>query len=398
MLNMQLSKLMKAMCIVCFILFAVDFLGIGWYIFGVTSMFAVAYYIIAKKNIMIDAQFMWVIFLGVANFAIMFVHSDASIIIKTVKYLMSPIFGYLIGVTVASERKKGDSIVKVYMIAVIPYFIHGILNLLIFDGEIGWEREIPDFWNGELWKATLACTYFAIAAPLGFLALVSKRVWKKLAYLFFTVYAIYACIITASRSVIYITLIVILMEFVLYMLERKPVHRAPMHRSTNKKVKVLLQFLLVIGLVMFLLARNMDSLSSTEFFRRMTKLDASDEPRIHLFKNIIFNTIYYPFGDMPYPYSHNTWLDFLRESGWITFICFSIITVIAIRHIIMIYKDKFMSQEYRLAVVAMMTALLIDMFVEPILDGAAILFCLFFYFLGVNKVYVKEAQRRKKNG
>lgn len=393
MLNVQLSKIVKALYIFCFVLFAVDFLGVGWYIFGVASVFAVAYYIIAKKDIIIDAQFMWVVFLAMANFAIMFVHSDANIIIKTVKYLMSPIFGYLIGMTMASERKKDDSIIKIYMIAVIPYFIHGVLNIIMYEGIMNYERVVIDFWTGEVWMATLACTYFAMVAPLGFLALISKGIWKRLAYLFFTVYSIYACIITASRTVIYITVIVVLMELVLYLLERKPMDAQP-----NKKVKVFFGFLAVIAVAAIVLAQNMDSFSGTEFFRRMTKLDASDEPRIQLFKNIIFNAMYYPFGNMPYAYSHNTWLDFLRESGWITFVCFFIITVMTIRHIVLIYKDKNLAQEHRLAVVAMMSALLVDMFVEPVMDGAAILFCLFFYFIGVNKTFVKEAQRRKKNG
>jgi hypothetical protein len=132
----------------------------------------------------------------------------------------------------------------------------------------------------------------------------------------------------------------------------------------------------------------MSSLAETDLFRRFTTLDLEEEPRIQLFANIILNFWKYPFGNMPYFYSHNTWLDFLRESGWITFVIFCGITVISIKHLVKLYKRKSIAYENRLAVVAMMSALFLDMFVEPIMDGAAILFCLFFYFIGINSEIV----------
>ncbi len=389
--KIELSTAVKYAMIFCFLLFAVDALGYGWYIFGLAFCLMGLYLLISHKNLELNALFFWVALLAFSNFLIMFVHSNASLVTKIIKYLISPIGGYLIGLTLASTRKEKDSIIKLYFFAVIPYFIHGVLDLLIFDGFAGFEREIADFWTGELWKATLVCTYFAMTVPLFFLAFFTNKISKKIAYLFFTVASVYACIVTASRTVIFIGLIVTALIILLCIFGKKKAERK------NSRGIIIFQFLIIGAIVAVILSANIDALASTDFFNRMFESDMSEEPRIQLFKNIIDNAWMYPFGNMPYFYSHNTWLDFLRESGWITFAFFCVITVIVIRDIIRIYRDKELSQEHRIAVVAMMTALMLDMFVEPVMDGAAILFSLFFYFIGVNSRFAQEAKRRKKD-
>lgn len=375
------SELLKKLIILCFFLFAVDLLGMGWYIFGGTIGLLVIYMLLADKNLQLSPLFAWVTMLALSNFVIMSYHSNADIITKVIKYLLSPIGGYVIGMQFAKEEKDAGSIMKLYMYAVIPYLIHGILNIYFFEGYDEFERMVPDFWTGQKWNATLACTYFAMTVPLAFNALIAKGFFKKLLYFGATAISVYASIVTASRTVVIIGVIVILLELILFMSENK---------ITGKKIRIVTMFALIIAIISVVVFSNMDTFGNTDFFSRMFGSDVSEEPRIRLFMNIIENCWAYPFGNMPYFYSHNTWLDFLRESGWITFVCFVAITVICVKQLIMVYKNKNIKQEYRIAVVGMMTALLLDMFVEPMMDGAAILFCLFFYFLGVNSCYAKK--------
>ena len=379
MLTKSQNQLYLNILIFFFMLFAVDFLGYGWYIFGGVFALAILFLIKTNKRININTLLGWVILLAVSNFTILNYHLSSNIIVKVLKYLISPIGGCLIGILLARERKEA-SILKLYMYAVVPYLIHGILNLVIFKGFSGFERELADFWTGKMWKATLACTYFAMPAPLLFIAFLTKNKTKRLFYILSSALAVYACMITSSRSVLLIAGIVIVFEFFLYVKAGK---------MTSKKIKVLFAFLFVLAIVGIVIYSNMDSLSTTEFGQRMNRTDVKEEPRIQLFMNIIDNFWMYPFGNMPYFYSHNTWLDFLRESGWIPFICFMAITIVVIYHLIRIFKNKSISLEHRIAVVGMMTALLIDMFVEPMMDGAAILFCLFFYFAGINSQFIK---------
>ncbi len=386
------NGLSPKMIIFLFMMFAVDFNGLGWYIFAFAFASVVAYIFVSQKKIVITSQFVWIMLLAISNFMIMFFHSSRDIVTITLKYLISPFGGYLLGVvfTQTSFKKGQKSVILLYMCAVIPYFIHGLLNLLIFDGfsDYDFERNVIDFWTGEKWKATLACTYFAMTVPMCFFAFITKGILKKIFYLLLTVVSVYASIVTASRTVIYIGLIVILLEFLLYFKNLS---------SAGKRTKILLAFVVIITLAMFILIQNLDKLSSTQFFSRMTNSDVEEEPRIQLFKNIIFNCWQYPFGNMPYFYSHNTWLDFLRESGWITFFCFVVITIGAIKNIVLIYKNKSIDIKTRVAVIGMMSALMIDMFVEPMMDGSPILFCLFFYFLGVNDYCVQYYKRRLRN-
>ncbi len=386
MADIKLSTAVKAAMIFCFVLFAVDFLGMGWYIFGVASALMALYLIIKRKDIKLDSLFIWIAVLAASNYIIMFGYSNAGVIAKTIKYLVSPICAYLIGMLLAIERKKKDSIVKLYMIGILPYFMHGVLDLITFNGFSGYEREIADFWTGEMWKATLVCTFFAMTVPLMFIAFVTKGIYKRIGYILMTAVSVYACIVTASRTVIYIGVIVIALEFVLYLIESKKI-------NDKNRTKIILQLLFAFAVIAVIIALNANKLMETDFFRRLTSSDMDSEPRIKLFMNIILNCWKYPFGNMPYFYSHNTWLDFLRESGWITFFCFCVITVISVKHVVKIYKNKSIAFDHRLAVVAMMTALYMDMFVEPIMDGAAMLFCLFFYFMGINSHFANNGKR-----
>ncbi len=377
------NKFFKNLIILLFMLFSVDIFGMGWYIFGGAVGLLIIYMLMVDKKLTLSPLFAWVTLLALTNFLILNYHSNADIVTKVIKYLLSPIGAFVLGTQLAKDEEEANGIMKLYMIAVIPYLIHGILNISIFNGFDEYERMVTDYWTGQKWNATLACTYFAMTVPLCFNAFICKGFLKKILYLGATAVSIYASFITASRTVVIIGLLVILMEFWLYIKEKA---------DFAKKIKNVALFLIVVMIVAGVVIGNMENLSTTNFFGRMTNNDMSEEPRIQLFMNIIENCWAYPFGNMPYFYSHNTWLDFLRESGWITFICFMAITIICVRHIVSIFKNKHISQEYRLAVVGMMTALLLDMFVEPMMDGAAILFCLFFYFIGVNSVYAEKKE------
>ena len=398
--EVKVSSVAKKLMIFCLMLFAVDAFGLGWYIFGVAFLFAILFLAFSGKGIKINFLLVLVILLAVSNFFIIYFHSRANLFIYFIKYLVSPICGLFIGQIVARYRGNKDNIVKLYMYAVIPYFIHGVLNLLVFRGFSGYEREVADFWTGEMWKATLACTYFVMTAPLGFMAFITKGFLKKLACVFLTVTSIFASIITASRTVIFIAVIVVIFEMFLY-LKEKPLSKSRGSLSLGQwkiplmssRMYFVIQLLIVGAVAIVMLVQNMDALLDSDFFKRLT-LDLSEEPRIQLFLNVILNTWEYPFGNMPYFYSHNTWLDFLRRSGWITFVLFAIITFIVVKDIVLIYKNKNIDQNHRIAVVAMMTALMLDMFVEPMMDGAAILFCLFFYFIGINNHFAKKAMWR----
>lgn len=381
---------LKHLCIISFVLFAVDFLGFGWYILGGTLLLTVFYLMVCGKRVAVDGLLVWVALLAVSNFFIMYFNSKADIVTKIMKYLVLPLGGYFIGSAFAADEKDESGILKLYLYAVVPLFIHGALNILLFDGVEGTNREVADFWTGIMWKATLACTHFAMAVPLAFLAFTKKGIVKKLLFFALTAASVYASYVTASRTVILIGAIVLALEFFLYFVTNKEI-------SLRRKTIAFIALLAGAAVIAVIIWANMDTLSSSYFFRRMFESDVTEEPRIQLFRNIIENTVYYPFGNMPYFYSHNTWLDFLRESGWITFICFGAITLIALKNLLSVYKNDRISKVDRIAVVGIMSALLIQMFVEPIMDGAPILFCLFFYLIGVNNGLVNKRKREIKN-
>ena len=373
----------KPLIVLSFMLFSVDVLGKGWYVFGISIVLTGLYIALYKRRIKVDTLFLWVALLSVSNYLIMLVNSSASIVTKTMKYLLSPLGGYLIGNVLATEAKDEENIFKLYMFAVIPYFIHGLLNMLTFRGiDSTGNRIVIDFWTGEEWKATLACTYFTMTIPLFFMSLVTRGWAKKSVFFLLAAFSVLVSIVTASRTVIYIGCIVNVIEIFMYVTMNKKT-------MLTQKIGVLAKVAIVAVIVASIVVYS-ESFSNSLFYERMWNSNLAEEPRLQLFGNVIRNALKYPFGNMPYAYSHNTWLDFLRESGWITFIFFCAITIIAVKDLVFVYLNRSIPMLYRISIVGMMVALLLQMFVEPVMDGAAILFCLFFYLIGVNNRFAKR--------
>ena len=91
-----------------------------------------------------------------------------------------------------------------------------------------------------------------------------------------------------------------------------------------------------------------------------------------------------PWGGLEYmPYAHNMWLDCARVAGLVPLLLLLLITVLYIRSMWRVYKLRIDDSGYNEIMVIMGAALFVYMNVEPILEGAPLIFAFFAVFLGI---------------
>ena len=123
---------------------------------------------------------------------------------------------------------------------------------------------------------------------------------------------------------------------------------------------------------------------------------SSGHDRTALANGMIPLLLEHPFGGLKtLKYAHNLWLDIARVSGWFPLFLFLVVTIRWIKYTIYLYKDKTRNNVFRILAVAMSVCLFVYFNVEPILEGASVLFSYFCVFLGIlsTKTTPKFAQR-----
>ena len=111
---------------------------------------------------------------------------------------------------------------------------------------------------------------------------------------------------------------------------------------------------------------------------------ATGNERTELSSGMILRIMSHPLGGLKeLKYAHNLWIDMARVSGWLPLLVFLVITIRWIKYAIAIYKDKTRIPVFRVLAIAMNVCLFVYFNVEPILEGAAMLFSYFCVFWGI---------------
>ncbi|MBR6569441.1 MAG: hypothetical protein IKK75_03210 [Clostridia bacterium] len=365
-----------------FALFIVDFLGYGWYICGVMLVFLLIHMLMKRANLPVSGLFVCVCILAICNFGIMLFRDKRDIFTTTFKYLLSPIIGYISGGYFVRQNRKGNPLISAYLLAIVPYFLHGFLDLMNFSGVVGYQRYIYDFWTGVPWRATLVGTYFALTTSFLVVGVVKKAsLFRKSLYILCSCFSIYAAAMIASRTVVLIGAAANVICGFVYLIDTN---------SLKKKTRMLLLAGVSCLAAVLVFVMNAEVFMDLPVVQRFLSMDLSADSRISLFMNVLNNFWEHPFGGMPYFYSHNTWLDFLRLTGWLTFALFTAISVAGLVQCKRIVTCREVLIEDRLLVLGVMIAFYLQMFVEPIMDGSPIMFAMFFYMIGANEAYLKR--------
>lgn len=98
-----------------------------------------------------------------------------------------------------------------------------------------------------------------------------------------------------------------------------------------------------------------------------------------------------PFGWNPigYTFAHNMWLDIARVAGLLALIPFLVTTILHCKNLFKLLRSKYLSN-FAVIILSINIAMLLSSFVEPVIDGSLLFFCLLMMIWGVTKTLALE--------
>ena len=281
-------------------------------------------------------------------------------------YMLTPILIFLSGwIFLRMGKASPEKALKLLITAlVLGFAAHAFLNSLV---NMNSERsEIIDFFQADTLSATCAGGINTIILSLlTCLIIEKKKIYKIGGFICFGIALLYASIL-ASRTQFVIMLIVFIITFSLYLNEQKS------SRIAGSFFGGVFSLCAFVGIIYaFNLLGFRSFIESTNIFIRMTEgnLDASDSIRIDRFFSGFLSLFTYPLGGSDSKYFHNMWLDIGRKSGLSPFAIMLLYTCITTAHVVRIFRCKRLETATRYLVLSVQVGLLINLFVEPAMEG-----------------------------
>lgn len=314
-----------------------------------------------------------------------------------VVFLFGPIAMYICGQIVISRINSVYFTTLVYTIAA-GLFAHGMLNILYFsqnkiDRQTLNGRQILDVWGGFA-SATLQNTYFVMVIALLFFALfISNKFLERTIIISGCAFSVYASIITASRTILYLIVVVPLICLVLnYYLTKT---------AKNKFVKIVAVLLLIT--VFFVVAFSINLLGIQDWYKStsLAKRIATGSTntvikdlRWEYSIMVLSGILDYPLGNNPIQhYAHNMWLDVARLTGIMPFFFLVIYSALTIKTMILFVTCENIDTKVKYIIFSIYTACFILFFIEPILEGIPHFFALFCFINGMTYKYLRISEK-----
>ena len=335
-----------------------------------------------KDKILVSKNLILIIGFAVSYYIIsMFYEIDVS------RVSIACVLSYYIGMMLIeiSKNKEKSVITYTYSIA-IGFFIHAMANYIINIGTQ--DRNTIDIWTGVGRSATLQATMLTMIMGSSFYSLVALK--NKLYKLIITIIIILSLsynLILGTRTLIIVSVVSFIVSCITFIiLNRRNIF------LVLKNGKTLLIVIIVIFLVFisnFMGIR--EKIENTKLLRRINKpysTEEADENRVQtLF--LAFNSILeHPMGGNnerigELKYAHNMWLDVGKQAGIIPFVLLSVFTIISLWNVIKIFKNEKFSNEFKVFLAGIYSAVLLNMAVEPIMQGEPLFFIMFCMIIGM---------------
>lgn len=335
-----------------------------------------------KDKILVSKNLILIIGFAVSYYIIsMFYEIDVS------KISIACVLSYYIGMMLIeiSKNKEKSVITYTYSIA-IGFFIHAMANYIINIGTQ--DRNTIDIWTGVGRSATLQATMLTMIMGSSFYSLVAlKNKLHKLIITIFIILSLSYNLILGTRTLIIVSVVSFIVSCITFIiLNRRNIF------LVLKNGKTLLIVIIVIFLVFisnFMGIR--EKIENTKLLRRINKpysTEEADENRVQtLF--LAFNSILeHPMGGNnerigELKYAHNMWLDVGKQAGIIPFVLLSLFTIISLWNVIKIFKNEKFSNEFKVFLAGIYSAVLLNMAVEPIMQGEPLFFIMFCMIIGM---------------
>ena len=335
-----------------------------------------------KDKILVSKNSILIIGFAVSYYIIsMFYEIDVS------RVSIACVLSYYIGMMLVeiSKNKEKSIITYSYSIA-IGFFIHAMANYIINIGTQ--DRNTIDIWTGVGRSATLQATMLTMLMGSSFYSLVDlKNKLHKLIITIFIILSLSYNLILGTRTLIIVSVVSFIVSCITFIiLNRRNIF------LVLKNGKTLLIVIIVIFLVFisnFMGIR--EKIENTKLLRRINKpysTEEADENRVQtLF--LAFNSILeHPMGGNnerigELKYAHNMWLDVGKQAGIIPFVLLSVFTIISLWNVIKIFKNEKFSNEFKVFLAGIYSAVLLNMAVEPIMQGEPLFFIMFCMIIGM---------------
>jgi len=384
---MEVKKRLRIFEILIFLGFF-DFLGRGTWILVLAALLLLT--IENKREIRVSPVGGWMIIFTLA-YSFWILGAE----VFNIRGTILPITALLIffaGKKCVKPNEGGAAFQHYFLIMALGAACYGLINMLLNILAYGWNfnsvRILKDLWSTQ---DTLATGQSALFVPLvGMLYYIlvyfnkdkTKNV-KWFLYLVLIVLGIIYNIMTASRYILFVSVLILLFCLVIDILMRK-----------THSVRFLIQACVLIATCVVAYNVNLFGVKSfwenSSLLHRMDKLESleqsgaySSQARVRQITDVLNNFHLYLYGGKPtgYPFIHNAWLSVLNYGGLFLFIPFTILTITSIG---MAYKVVRKSDKTTaFLIIGIFIAIYGFFMIEPLFEGARWLFLAFSFMLGM---------------
>jgi hypothetical protein len=306
--------------------------------------------------------------------------SASSFFLRFVAPILLYYFGFMVG-------KEGTEKLKRNVLFIgFGGFLHGFLNIitnrdtdfLTIEG-----RSYNDIYGGNLSGTLQSLLFVVMCSLLSFLVLERENKWLKILGIASACIALYGAVTNASRTLIYLTVIVFFVGMLIYQREK-----TNLLTGVAKTTAILMVAALIVGLIIWLdLFRVQEWFSESALGQRLSQQtdgsSVSQNARWTYASDILKLLPSYPLGGMNYPhYAHNLWVDIAKDAGIIPFAAYIVFALLSVKAGWRVLVDKKMKVLDKVFFVTVLLGLFMVFFTEPVMEGSPITFTIFCFIVG----------------
>lgn len=297
---------------------------------------------------------------------------------------ISPIILYYVGFNQGSQGL--DILKKEIILLSFGGVIHGVMNVVKNRGvdilSIA-GRSYSDIYGGQI-SGTLQNLFFIISSALLFYFLIiEKKGIMRIIGSIAGFAGIIGSVVNASRTMIFVTLIIFFVCLFLYFYEK--------YGLGSSVFKFVGTGTALASIVLFALWTNIFNIQQILLDSALGQRETAAVKTSSVFHNLRWEYAgeilkmlpSNPLGGINYAhYAHNLWLDVAKETGIIPFVFYALFSIVAVVITVRLFQNNKLTLEYKFVIVPVIIAFILTFFTEPIMQGSPISFSLFCFIIG----------------
>ena len=372
------------LCVNDIIIALLIFLGaMNIYLFGIYLFAAASIYILlVHKSIKIPSQILPIFIFTVIYFIFVLANPNVGVT-SSIKIFVCPLV-WLAGYTLLRD-KNINRLILIILSACMGMAVHGVLNFIynLRIGTVFYEGKSYDVWSNSLSAATgQAINFSLLAAVLMWGLFMQKNLILKLVVSALYIAAFVYNIMIGGRSFVILTLLGIVIPLIIYsFIGNNKIF-------VKKVIPIILTVVAILAIIWVMYENNVfgmqDAFESSYFYRRffsdISQQEITNDSRFDRKLLYFQHMLDYPFGgnhlrnELGIGYSHDLWLDVFDDAGIFAYIALWIYTISAGIRTVKFALNKRITPELRVLISTIFAISFIQFFVEPILQGAPMMF------------------------